>query len=206
MTSDIASELFLLLTADGGRQDATQYRRHALTAAAITELLLHQRISLDEGRNPRVQVLHPTPTGVAPLDLVLAHLARDPGQKLKGLLYTRRLDLTEMIGDAQVAAGTVTRKDGWFLTSWPQADHSAESELRERMVRSLDDPAQASMQDRVLWDLLRALRVAHRVMRPEVGSPGRRELERRLDAFGEIHPVCRVLRRLIDEQTAVAVG
>lgn len=44
-------------------------------------------------RNPRVQVLDPTPTGVAPLDLVLAHLVRDPGQKLEGLLYTRRLDL-----------------------------------------------------------------------------------------------------------------
>src|SRR5699024_3869966 len=46
-TTTIPGELFLLLTDEAGRQ-ATSFRRQALAAAAIAELLLRERIALSE--------------------------------------------------------------------------------------------------------------------------------------------------------------
>src|SRR5690625_4158860 len=61
-TTTIPGELFLLLTDEAGRQ-ATSFRRQALAAAAIAELLLRERIALSERRNPDVEIVDPSPTG-----------------------------------------------------------------------------------------------------------------------------------------------
>lgn len=76
MTQDIAGELFLLLTTASGRQDSTQLRRHGLAAAALMELQLHERIDVEVGKNPRLRVLDPTPTGKGHLDQALRHLVQ----------------------------------------------------------------------------------------------------------------------------------
>ena len=171
----IPAELFLLLTNDAGRQDSTQYRRQALAAAAVAELALRERVALGQERTPRLRVLDTAPTGLPALDQALVALTQLDGKTVKAVIAHRSMDLTETIGEVFVAEGAVTRKDGWFLTSWPVADSSLERALRARLAAAVTDPAVASLQDGILLELLRALRIAHRILRDDLPGIGRRE-------------------------------
>ncbi|MCW1805511.1 GOLPH3/VPS74 family protein [Brachybacterium squillarum] len=201
MTS-IPGEMFLLLTHESGRQEATQYRRQALVAAVLTELLLRERIALTEGRSPRVEVLDPAPTGVAELDQVLAHLTTLRSPRMGSLLGKRDCDVTETIGDAFAAAGEVRRKDGWFLTSWPAGSSVLEAELRARLGAVLQGTRRASLQDAVLLEILKALRVGQRILREESGGMSRRQLDRTVEALDVDVPAAAALRRMIDALNA----
>src|SRR5699024_3151190 len=133
----IPGELFLLLTNDAGRQDSTQYRRQALAAAAVAELALREKIALSEGRAPKVTVLDTEPADLPVLDQALGALAELDGRALKSVIGHRTMDLTEVIGEGFAAEGSVTRKDGWFFTSWPAADDSLERALRARLAAAV---------------------------------------------------------------------
>lgn len=62
----IPGELFLLLTNDAGRKEATSQRTEAVAAAALAELLLRERLALGEARDPAVVVADGSPTGARP--------------------------------------------------------------------------------------------------------------------------------------------
>src|SRR5690625_5640432 len=98
-TTTIPGELFLLLTDEAGRQ-ATSFRRQALAAAAIAELLLRERIALSERRNPDVEIVDPSPTVEAALDRSLAALEVVSCTRLPSVIYLRRMDLAEVRGEA----------------------------------------------------------------------------------------------------------
>src|SRR5699024_6792692 len=93
-TTTIPGELFLLLTNDAGRQDSTQFRKQALAAAAIAELLLRERVALSERRNPDVEIVDPRPTGEPALDRSLAALADERRPRLQVVVFHRRQDMT----------------------------------------------------------------------------------------------------------------
>src|SRR5690625_6259196 len=130
-TTTIPGELFLLLTNDAGRQESTQFRRQALAAAAIAELLLRERIALSERRDPDVEIVDPSPTGEPALGRSLAALAEVRRPRLQSVISHRRMDLTEVLGEELATAGAVSRTQGWFTTGWPTEDPSIENALRE---------------------------------------------------------------------------
>ena len=205
-THTIPGELFLLLTNDACRQDSTQYRRQALAAAAVAELALREKAALSEDRTPKVKVLDTEPTDLPVLDQALGALAELDGRAIKTVIGHRTMDLTEVIGEGFVAAGAVTRKDGWFFTSWPAEDDSLERALRARLAAALTDPTTASLQDGILLDLLRALRIAHRILRFDLPDIGRRDLDRRIEQLDIDHPAAKAVRRIMDDMAAVMIA
>lgn len=205
-THTIPGELFLLLTNDAGRQDSTQYRRQALAAAAVAELALREKITLTEERTPKVQVRDTEPLGLPVLDQALGALAELNGKKLKSVIARRSLDLTEVIGESFVAEGAVTRSDGWFFTSWPAADGTLESALRARLAGAVTDVSTASLQDGILLELLRAQRIAHRILKEDLPGLGRRELDRRIKALHIDHPAAQAVKRIMDDMNTAMIA
>lgn len=202
-THTIPGELFLLLTNDAGRQDSTYYRKQALAAAAVAELALLEKITLSEERTPKIQVRDTAPTDLPVLDQALGALATLDGKAITSVVAHRLMDLTEVIGEGFAAVGAVQRKDGWFTTSWPTHDDTLESALRARLAAALTDPARASLQDGILLDLLRALGIAHRILKDDLPGLGRRELDQRIKALDINHPAAKAVKRIMDDMTAV---
>ena len=202
-TSTIPAELFLLLTNDAGRQDSTQFRKQALAAAAVVELTLREKVSLDEGRNPHVEVVDTASLDIAELDQALGALTELDGKRIKSVIGHRWMDLTEVIGVGWAAAGAIERKDGWFLTSWPTQDSSTEEELRTRLVAALTDPARRSLQDAILLEMLRALKIAHRILKNDIPGVSRRELDRTITELHVDSPATAAVRQIIDDMAAV---
>lgn len=205
-TTTLPGELFLLLTNDAGRQDSTQFRKQALAAATIAELLLREKVALSERRNPDVEILDSTPTGEPVLDQALTALTEVRRPRIRSVISHRRMDLTEVIGEEFVTVGAVSRKDGWFTTTWPAEDSSLKSALRARLVGSLRDPARASLQDGIILELLRSLRIAHRILKEDLDGMKRREVDRTIKELGVDHPVAKALKSVIDSMNAATAG
>ena len=204
-TTTIPGELFLLLTDEAGRQ-ATSFRRQALAAAAIAELLLRERIALSERRNPDVEIVDPSPTGEPALDRSLAALAEVRRPRLQSVISHRRMDLTEVLGEELATAGAVSRTQGWFTTRWPTEDPSIENALRARLVGSLRDSSRASLQDGIILELLLSLRIAHRILKSDLDGMRRREVDQAIKALAVDHPAAQALRRAMDSMTAAMAG
>ncbi|MBP2381176.1 GOLPH3/VPS74 family protein [Brachybacterium sacelli] len=205
-TTTIPAELFLLLTNDAGRQDATQYRRQALAGAAVAELVLREKVELSEERNPRVHVSDPSSLGIPVLDQALGALTELEGRRLRSVIAHRSMDLTEVIGECMVAAGAVTRKDGWFLTSWPAHDVSLESALRSRLTEAVRDSRRASLQDGILLEMLRSLRIAHRILREDLDGLSRRELDAVIAGLEIDAPAAKAVKRVMDDMNAAMIA
>lgn len=152
---------------------------------------------------PRVQVTDPSPLGIPALDQALSALVELDGKGLATVVGHRRLDLTETIGDGFVAEGAVQRKDGWFTTTWPAHDDTIETALRARLARALRDRSAASSQDAILLELLRALGVAHRILKDELPELSRRDLDRTIKEFELDHPAAAAVKKIMNDMTAV---
>ena len=202
-THTIPGELFLLLTNDAGRQDSTSYRKQALAAAAVAELALREKLALSEERAPKVQVRDTAPTGLPVLDQALGALTELDGKKVTHVISHRTMDLTEVIGEGFAAVGAVQRKDGWFTTSWPTHDDTLETALRARLAAAVTDPATASLQDGILLELLRALGIAHRILKTDLPDLSRRELDHRIKALDINHPAAKAVKKIMEDMTAV---
>lgn len=202
-THTIPGELFLLLTNDAGRQDSTSYRKQALAAAAVAELALREKLALSEERAPKVQVRDTAPTGLPVLDQALGALTELDGKKVTHVISHRTMDLTEVIGEGFAAVGAVQRKDGWFTTSWPTHDDTLETALRARLAAAVTDPATASLQDGILLELLRALGIAHRILKTDLPDLSRRELDHRITALDINHPAAKAVKKIMEDMTAV---
>jgi Golgi phosphoprotein 3 (GPP34) len=207
-TTSIPGELFLLLTTDAGRQDATPRRRQALAAAALAELALAGKVALGDGRDPRVEVLDTASTGVPVLDQALGALTDLSGWRVSTVLSHRWMDLTEVIGVGFAAAGVVSRRVGWFSTTWPTEDHTLERALRARLAIALVGPAPtgadgAGLHDGILLELLRALGIAHRILEDDVVGLDPEGLDRAIAELRIDHPSAAAIGEVIDAMTAV---
>lgn len=206
MTDTIPAELFLLLTDDAGRQDSTSSRTQALAAAALAELALRERIAIGEERTPRVSVLDPGPLDLPVLDRALAALTELDGKPIGTVIGHRSMDLTEAIGEGFAAAGAVQRKEGWFSTKWPTQDDSLEAALRARIAGAVDDPRTASLQDGILLEILRALGIAHRILKTDLPDLSRRELDQQITDLHIDHPAATAVKTVMDDMTAVMIA
>lgn len=88
----IAEALFLLLRRDDGKpENASAQRGYGLAAAIITDLVLAERITLSDDKDPRVSVLRPGAESHPALDAAMGRLEQREGKKLSSLVTDRRL-------------------------------------------------------------------------------------------------------------------
>lgn len=210
----IPAETFLLFTNDKGRQQSTQWRRYGVAAAAAIELVLRERISLDDGRDPKVTVRDASPVGDPALDVALRALADRDGKRLGGTIRHRSMDLTETVGDQLVALGALEKKSGFFGTTWPVRDSTIEDALRARLAAALrwtpggpgDGP---SLQDVILLTILKAMQAGWVIIREDVPEMKRGEVLSKIDDLGETSPAAgavRTLKRQIDSINAAVMS
>ncbi|UYG17765.1 GPP34 family phosphoprotein [Brachybacterium huguangmaarense] len=205
-STTIVRDLFLLLTNDAGRQEATQVRRQSLVAGAITDLVERGRVQLDDARNPHVTVVDATPTGDGVLDHVLARLEEVDGRRLSSIIGKRAVDATELVGQDLVAAGAVTRQHGLLGTRWPARDPAIEQAVRRDLAAVLRGEREPTHQDVVLLAILRAQRNAHRILKDDVPGLSRWEMNKRIDALGRDVPAAQAVRRVYDTLMAAVTS
>ena len=181
----IVEELFLLLRRDDGRSESvTAQNGFGLAAAVVTDLVLAERITLSEDKDPRVGVLSPAPTGHPALDTALARLVEKDGKKLSGLVTDRRLAVEQQTAEALATAGVVRIEEkralGLVPARYPVLDPEPERRVRERL-RTVLAGGTPQPADATLLAVLQGLGIAGKVLAEEKGDLGRRDLKRRIE-------------------------
>ena len=77
-----------------------------------------------------------------------------------------------------------------------------ETALRARLAAAVEDPSRASLQDGLLLEILRALGIAHRILKDDLPGLSRRELDQRIEALEIDSPAATAVKRVVDDMTA----
>ncbi|CAM3910901.1 GOLPH3/VPS74 family protein [Nocardioides zeicaulis] len=181
----IVEELFLLLRRDDGKaESAMSQNGYGLAAAVVTDLVLAERVTLSDDKDPRATVLSPEPTGHPALDAALARLVEKDGKRLSGLVTDRRLAVEAEVAQALSAAGVVgveeKRALGLVPARYPVLDPEPERRVRERL-RTVLAGGTPQPSDATLLSVLQGLGLVGKVLAEEKGDLGRRDLERRIE-------------------------
>jgi hypothetical protein len=181
----IAEELFLLLRRDDGKpENAMAYHGYGLAAAIITDLVVAERITLSDDKDPRMTVLVPGPVGHPALDAAMTRLEQRDGKKLSSLVTDGKVGREKEVAEALAAAGVIRVEEkralGLVPERYPVVDPEPERRIRERLRTVLlggtPTPADAS-----LLSILQGLGVAPKVLEQEKGDLGKKELEQRIE-------------------------
>jgi hypothetical protein len=181
----IAEELFLLLRRDDGKpESASAQRGYGLAAAVVTDLVLAERVTLSDDKDPRMTVLVPGPPGHPVLDAAMARLEQREGKKLSTLVTDRKLALERPVASAFADAGVIRveekRAMGLVPERYPVLDPEPERRLREQLRLVLHGGTPRT-EDATLLAILQGLGVAGKVLEAEKGDLGRRDLKRRIE-------------------------
>ena len=181
----VAEELFLLLRRDDGKpESASAQRGYGLAAAVVTDLVLAERVTLSDDKDPRMTVLVPGPAGHPVLDAAMARLEQRDGKKLSTLVTDRRLALERPVASALADAGVIRveekRAMGLVPERYPVLDPEPERRLREQLRLVLHGGTPRT-EDATLLSILQGLGVAGKVLEAEKGDLGRRDLTRRIE-------------------------
>ena len=181
----IAEELFLLLRRDDGKaESAAAQNGYGIAASVITDLVLAERVTLSDDKDPRVTVTASGPTGSAVLDAAMERLQQRDGKKLSSLVTDRRLAVVEPVAAALAAAGVITIEEkralGLVPARYPVRDPEPERRVRERLRTVLAGGAPLPA-DATLLAILQGMGVAGKVLKEEAGGLGRRDLKRRIE-------------------------
>lgn len=199
---DTAAEIFLLLTNDeGGAASWGSQTGWALSAATIADLLIEQRVTLDEKKDPRVHVVDASATGRAVWDKVLTRIVEKDGKRLSALVQSSKINPETEVVESLVEAGIVDvvpkKLLGLVPEKRPTLNPQPEREIRDRL-RSVLAGASPSATDATLLAILQSLGVAKKVLANESAGMSAKELKRRIeDASGEV-AVSVALKRAID--------
>jgi hypothetical protein len=208
----IARDLFLILTRDKDGSDPSGQRPTAVRAGALMDLVLAERVTLDEAKDPLVHLQGDGPTGDVVLDDLLERLAPFEGKKISAVLGAgSALDLTKTIGDDLVRAGALTHRKGWVFTYWPQAEDGAwfEQNLRDHLGRVLRGEEEPAPHDAAELGLLKAMSQAHPQLKDQVPDRKKKDLDTRIDEIvGELasSPLMRAVTSSIDGATAAVMS
>ncbi|NPD06614.1 GPP34 family phosphoprotein [Nocardioides sp. zg-1308] len=181
----IAEELFLLLRRDDGKaESATAQNGYGLAAAVVTDLVLAERITLSDDKDPRMTVTAPHPTGHPVLDAALERLCDRDGKKLSSLVTDGRLAAVEPVALALRDAGVVDIEEkralGLVPAKYPVRDPEPERRVRERL-RTVLAGGTPQPADATLLAILQGLGIAAKVLEDEAGGLGRKELKARIE-------------------------
>lgn len=207
---ETAAEIFLLLTNDdGGPASWGTQTGWALSAATIADLLIEERVVLEEGRDPRVRVIDTTPTGRPILDKVLSRIVEKDGKKLSTLVQDRKLSPEAEVVEALVGRGVIdvvpARLLGLVSAKRPTLNPLPEREVRERL-RAILLGGQPTPTDATLLAILQALGVAPKVLKAESGGMSTRELKRRIEEASNEVAVGVALKRAIESLNAAILA
>lgn len=207
---ETAAEIFLLLTNDeGGPASWGTQTGWALSAATIADLLIEERVALEEERDPRVRVIDATPTGRPILDKVLSRVVEKEGKKLSTLVQDRKLNPEAEVVEALVGRGVVdvvpARLLGLVSAKRPTLDPLPEREVRERL-RAILLGGQPTATDATLLAILQALGVAKKVLKAESEGMSAKELKRRIEQASDEVAVGVALKRAIDSLNAAILA
>ena len=181
----ISEELFLLLRRDDGHpESATAQRDYGIAAAVITDLVLAERITLSDDKDPRLTVLQAGPVGHPALDAAMERLEQRDGKKLSSLVTDRRLAVEKDVAAALVSAGVITvtekRALGLVPEKYPVVDQEPERRLREQL-RTVLLGGTPRAEDATLLSILQGLGIAKKVLDQERGTLNGRDLKRRIE-------------------------
>ena len=181
----IAEELFLLLRRDDGKPESMSAQRgYGLAAAIVTDLVLAERITLSDDKDPRMTVLASGPVGHPALDAAMARLVERDGKKLSSLVTDRRLAVEAQVATALAAAGVIDIEEkralGLVPAKYPVLDPEPERRTRQQL-RTVLQGGTPRPADATLLAILQGLGVAAKVLAEEKGTLGRRDLKRRIE-------------------------
>lgn len=207
---DAAVEIFLLLTKDeGGAESWGTQTGWALSAATIADLLLQERVTLGEEKDPRVRVVDATPTGRTVLDKVLSRLVEKDGTKLSTLVQDSKLNPEAEVVDVLVSHGVVDvvpkKLLGLVPEKRPTLNPAPEREIRERL-RAVLAGGRPTATDATLLAILQSLGVAKKVLPDEAAAMSAKELKHRVEeASGEV-AVGVAIKRALDGLNAAILS
>lgn len=207
---DTATEIFLLLTNDeGGPVSWGTQSAWALSAATIADLLIEERITLGEQKDPKVHVVDHTPTQRPVADKVLARVVERDGTKLSTLIQDRRLNPEAEVVDALVRDGVVdvvpARLLGLVAEKRPALNPAPERQIRERL-RVVLAGGTPSATDATLLAILQGLGVAKKVLAEESAGMSARQIKARIEEASQEVAVGAAVKRAIDNLNAIMVA
>lgn len=181
----IVEELFLLLRRDDGKPaSAMAQRGYGLAAAVITDLVVAERITLSDDKDPRMSVLVPGPAGHPALDAAMTRLEQRDGKKLSTLVTDGKLAVEQQVAAGLASTGVIgieeKRALGLVPAKYPVVDPDPERRLREQL-RVVLRGGTPRTEDATLLAILHGLGVAPKVLAEEKGTLGRRDLKRRIE-------------------------
>ncbi|GIM64512.1 hypothetical protein Pve01_94870 [Planomonospora venezuelensis] len=181
----ISEELFLLLRRDDGKPESAMAQRgYGLAAAVITDLVVAERITLSDDKDPRMTVLVPGPVGHPALDAAMARLEQRDGKKLSSLVTDGKVSREKEVAEALAAAGVIRVEEkralGLVPERYPVVDPEPERRVRERLRTVLLGGTPTSA-DASLLAILQGLEIAPKVLEEEKGTLGKKELKQRIE-------------------------
>ncbi len=205
----ITEELLLLLTKPEGKaENWGMYASYGMAAAVVTDLIVAERVTLSQDKDPRVGILSPQPTGNPILDPALARLGEKSGKKLSGLIMDRKLDPTKNVVEALTKAGIIAvepkRMLGLIPEKRPTLNPMPEQRVRDRL-RSVLAGSTPTIADAALLSILQGLDVAHKILQSEAGGLTKRELKQRIKAVSAAMPAGNAVERCVQMMTMVIV-
>lgn len=185
----ISEELFLLLTNDEGKTEGWGTQRgYGLAGAVLADLIVAERITVDDAKDPRVSVVTRDSTGNPILDAALARVSEKEGKKLSSLVQDRKLDPAANIGAALAAQEIVGVQEkkmlGMVPARYPVLNGSPERAVRERL-RVVIAGGQPTEAEATILSILQGLDVAHAVLRQEAGGLSKRQLKARINEVAQ---------------------
>jgi hypothetical protein len=205
----IAEELFLLLRRDDGKpESASAQRGYGLAAAVITDLVLAERVTLSDDKDPRMTVLVPGPPGHPVLDAAMARLEQRDGKKLSSLVTDRKLALERPVATALVEAGVIRIEEkralGLVPERYPVLEPEPERRVREQL-RTVLMGGEPRPEDATLLAILQGLGVAGKVLEAEKGTLGRRDLKRRIEEVSKEVKAGEAVKKAVDAMNAALI-
>jgi len=203
----LQEQLLLLCLDDQSGAFRVSWIDHGLSGGALAELMLRERIHLDE-RN-RVVVENPAPTGDDLLDRALSRLAegRRPG-RLSGwaaTLYKGRPTVRDSLLARLVDRGILTPQEGRILwlfrhIRYPAADPSPELALRDRLREVLLGDVPVEQRLAILIGLLHGLRALGQLLTKVELKQQRQRVQQICDG----DPISRVIAKAVWDAVSAA--
>lgn len=181
----ISEELFLLLRRDDGKaESAWAWNGYGLAAAVLTDLILAERITLSDDKDPRVAVVGDQTAGHPVLDHALARVRAKDGKKLSSLVTDGKLDVTEQVAEALKGRGVIDIEEkralGLVPAKYPIVDSSPERQVRERL-RAVLAGGTATPSDATCLAILQGLSLTPTVLADEVGGLTKKQVKERIE-------------------------
>jgi hypothetical protein len=178
--------LLLALRDEEGTISAAMYP-YALAGAILAELMLHERIRVDDPKKKMVQVLSNSPLGDPLLDECLERIARDdrPDSLADWVeRFTAVRHLKDRVAEGLCERGILRAEKGRFLfvfpkVTYPEVDHGPEGRILQRLRSAIfEESEEIDTRTAVLLSLASSTGMLPTVFDPEELKPGQAHIDR----------------------------